>query len=442
MSSRGRRRHHEALIAERALDVGDEHAAARRERVGCVEQRLAFDTAARNTRLGAQGELRPQAARAPAARHSSANRSRAGRTRESSARTCRSPAARARASGDCHSYAPVRRGSHALERRKLDADARRAHEIRIGVVAAELLRREAVHGASIARRRRRRRGNRATRRDRRPHAIRRTSFAPRSPLARRDRRSRTAPRPSPTRRCRICFETPPPSASPSTRFDAREIGHVAGRERRALRALRARARARAARASACTRWMSGSVTARTSGGSESSIAPSTDTARVPRGGACTISGPVKIDGGKPEVEPIVTDLPSPADDPAHRIVEPFAVAPDLDLLAARQPDSVPATRRFSSTIDSSSSALSINAARVKLTFMRTTSRRRRIEIERADDPRLAVVLRPDLELVHADALRARADREAVGEREVVQRGPRAARAGAARRAPRRPRRCE
>ena len=44
---------------------------------------------------------------------------------------------------------------------------------------------------------------------------------------------------------------------------------------------------------------------------------------------------------------------------------------------------------------------------------------RRVDVDRADDARLFVVFRANLDLVDVDALCARADREAVGQREVV-----------------------
>ena len=60
-------------------------------------------------------------------------------------------------------YAPSSRGRSPLTAGRVRARPHRANEIRIGVVAAEFLRRHAVHRPSTARRRRQRRENRATR---------------------------------------------------------------------------------------------------------------------------------------------------------------------------------------------------------------------------------------------------------------------------------------
>ena len=193
---------------------------------------------------------------------------------ESSARTFRSPASRARRAATATRTTPVKRGlspftagRSALTPHRAHADTDRCSRCRTPAPRDCSPRVDRSATSPTSRKSRDPKSANASRRSARAIA---TPTAPLTVVIV-DAVART--RRSPRRRRRTASPTPPPSAKPFDAIEAREVRDVARRERRALRALRAPARARAARASSCTRSMSGSVTARTSGGSESRTSP-------------------------------------------------------------------------------------------------------------------------------------------------------------------------
>src|SRR5437867_978661 len=118
------------------------------------------------------------------------------------------------------------------------------------------------------------------------------------------------------------------------------------------------------------------------------------------------------------VELVVVDLPAAADDSAYRIIEPRRRAPDLDLLTSWQPESAP----DDSVLENDEQVLELL---VEVSGSCKTERHAHdlrivsVQVQRTDDARLPIVLRSNLDLVHADDAPRRRHPQRIGEREIV-----------------------
>ena len=128
-------------------------------------------------------------------------------------------------------------------------------------------------------------------------------------------------------------------------------------------------------------------------------------------GATTISGPPKIAGEKSGVDRVVADDPAAADDAADRIVEPGAAAPDLDLLLAREPEAPVDETVLDDDEQVLERVVDERGAR-EVERHPDDLRVVAIDVHGADDARLAIVLRPHLDLVGRDGAPGEVERAA------------------------------
>ena len=126
---------------------------------------------------------------------------------------------------------------------------------------------------------------------------------------------------------------------------------------------------------------------------------------------------------EPDVHLVVANFPATADDPAHRIVEPRPAAADLQLLPGGEPEAsaheavLHDHEQVFQRVIAESGAREVERHPHDLRVVR-------IDVDRADDSRLTIVLRTDLHLEHLDGASGQLEAERVrGDREVVGREP-------------------
>jgi hypothetical protein len=138
-----------------------------------------------------------------------------------------------------------------------------------------------------------------------------------------------------------------------------------------------------------------------------------------RVGGCHDLRPAKVALGEPDIELVVPDLPAAADDAPGREVQPLGAAPNLDLLAARQPVAAFPQAVLQNDGDVLQRIVQVGAAG-EIETEDDELGRLPIEVQAAHHPWRAEVLGAHADLVHADLPLRQADGEGVGQRVVVQ----------------------